>query len=508
MTWSYRPDADPTTPNVITSIIGGLIPTINRGWRGPYPMGPLWTNATAGCDGYNGSFLAINTGGTARVFFGANDTTGRIYEATGSATRTDRSRGGNYTASAFFSFCQLGDTTIAANKSDALQSSTTGAFADVTGSPPKAKLCVADANQVVLLNYNDGTDTPDGWWCSDVGSTTSWTPPSAASPSAVEARNGRLRDTGGAITAACNAPFGGVMAFKKSSFYVGSYTGQPLVRSWRKVSDKIGCRWSEACVNVGDRVYFVGDDVYEFDGSKPVSITEGIFNFMRVFLENRVALQYDYQNDILYLYYGDNYTTGFVGCFAYHARTREWGLSSILRAPVIVGGYYPCGVLNGTKNELGLVFSGAASAAAAASNYVWGSASNSVLTTEALGCYGLTSKTIPTDAALDISWTLSYQGDYSKMSTVQRVTPNIKNASSVAAVSNPTGYALAIVSSRYTPYGYATAGVTSVMNIHYRFDILANGHWHKATYNVDVSAASGNFEWFDQSVEYVQAGKA
>jgi hypothetical protein len=284
--WRYAPDLDPTTPDVITSISGVLIPTVRGGYRGPYSYGELWYEATTAQSGYAGSALCVNDAGGARLFLAADT---KIYECTGTVTRTDRSRGGSYTTATFFTFAQLGNTTVAGNKTDALQSATTGAFADTAGSPPKAKIVLSDANQIVLGNYNDGTDTPDGWWCSDVGTTATWTP--AASN---EAKNGRLRDSGGAITAGCNAPFGGVILFKKNAMYVGSYVGQPLVRQWRKVSDRVGCKWIEGCVNTGEKVYFAGDDVYEFDGSQIRSITSGIKKHLReavlTFMERVVLL--------------------------------------------------------------------------------------------------------------------------------------------------------------------------------------------------------------------------
>lgn len=510
--WKYAPDLDPTTPGIITNITGvGLIPTVRGGYRGTYDYREQWYN-DGSSTGFNGSFLGINSSGTGRLFVAADQTTGRIFEATSTGTRTDRSRAGNYTAAAWFTFCQLGDTVIAANKSDELQSATTGAFADVSGSPPKAKICVADENQVVLLNTNSGSDTPDGWACSDVGTTTTWT-----ATDANEARSGRLRDTGGAIVAGCNSPFGGVIAFKKNSMYVGTYVGLPKVRQWRKVSDRVGCRWIEACVNTGEAVYFAGDDVYEFDGSQVRSITDGIRNYIRKLVLNaeptRVALSYDAVNSLLYVHYNSGSTSFLDNSLVYNTKTGQWGVHNFQGATVnsvdLTG--KPVGFITATFDEIKNTLS--APNNNRANVYCWYSNQTSA-GWETVSFGGYINASPPSYASMSPStttWTTSYVGDYVKANTVTRVIPNIINTSTVPGAVQYAIFSLSVEGKQYTPYGPSMGTDTATMAADYRFHLMQMGHWFKATYTVNhltTPTSDSNFEWFDHTPEYTQAGKA
>lgn len=502
--WSYKPDLQRTTPNIITSM-SGLVPTSRGGWRPMYAAASTWTGGASGSTDvrYNGSFLAIKTDGSARLFLATSATgpVGKLWEVSGTNTLTDRSKGGNYTAggasfAAFFSFCQLGDVTIAANKSDALQSSSSGAFADVSGSPPKAKFCVADANQVVLLNYNNGTDTPDGWWCSDVGTSTTWTPASTN-----EAKNGRLRDKGGAITSACAFPTGGVIAFKPTSCYIGIYVGQPKVREWRTISPRIGCPYPEGAIQVEDVVYFVGDDVYRYDGARVVSVTEGVRNEMRytMSLYDRVALQYDDINGLLYVMFGNQTSANFSGYYALNVRTGEWGTGGFND---LIVGVVNCSLRDALMWKAGL----------ALSSLVWETDAASPSYIKNLSTL---STVIPKSATTnDITWTLSYLGDPYKATTVQSITPifthgssrSIQNSNGIPA--DVTAYTLAVTSHKFIPGGSQSSTKTATMNSSGRFDLLAQGNWHQATYTVELnSALTETFEWFDQVPEYVPAGK-
>lgn len=529
--WRYAPDLDPTTPDVITSITGALIPTVRYGYRFPYSYIEKWYEATVTQTGYNGYGVCTSDAGQTRLFQCSDNTTGRIYEVTGTGTRTDRSRAGNYTAGAWFTFAQLGNTTVAGNKSDALQSSTTGAFADVTGSPPKARVVLVDANQVVLLNYNDGTDTPDGWWCSDVGTTTSWTPPTSTSPSASEARNGRLRDAGGPITAGCNSPFGGILAYKNNSFYVGTYVGGQKVREWRLISARVGCKWIEGCVNTGEQVFFAGDDIYEFDGSQARSITfdAGIQKTIR---ENvcsqmaRVCLQFDAVNSLLYVWYGTTAAGAFNGCYVYNTKTRLWGnatgwatwTNTINTAGVTAAGTV-IGPTNMTRAEFVSVFGSAGSAAGSgvrANQYCFLVNGSSVLVS--FGNIGSLTSQIG-GSPTTISWTCSWVGDYYRASTLKSITANLTTTENGNPAANVNfSWSVTITAKQYTPYGNTTFGPTLKFTDSggvggaQKFSILAKGHWFQAAYSSAALDFTGTYnivpEWFGHTPEYQQASKA
>lgn len=502
--WSFRPDLDHTTPNIITAM-NGLVPTSRGGWRNvPAVNTALWTGGASGSTNvnYNGSFFARSSAGTNRIFLAANHSTpnGRIWEATGTNTLTDRSKGANYTNNAFFTFCQLGDTTIAANKSDALQSATTGAFADTAGSPPKAKICVSDANQVMLLNYNDGTDTPDGWWCSDVGTTATWTPAATN-----EAANGRLRDFGGPITAGCSAPFGGVLAFKKSVCYIGEYVGQPEIRRWRLLSPDIGCPWVEGCLPVGDVVYFAHyNGVYMTDGSRVVDVSRDVKQKMRTFsllTAPRVALKYDDHANVLYVYIGSSFSTNFTSYWALNLATGEWGTGTVYDALI--------GPINAPYKDILDFFSSVGGI-----NAMWKSDSYS----SPAYVKGLYASAGFDGAGVDYNasytWTLSYQGDAKQATTVQQIIPVIgsvsidPSATTYRVPADYTAFSVSVASYSYLPGGNTSGSATATMDGSGKFDLMTQGNWHQATYSVSMNnALSTGFEWFDQTAVFQAAGK-
>ena len=201
-----------------------------------------------------------------------------IYELTSTSAATDRSKGGGYSASTLtWTWTMFGNTCIAVNKEDNPQSSASGAFADLAGSPPKAQFVVSQLGFVMLLNYNDGTDTPDGWWCSQLENPTgSWTPSNST-----QAANGRLYDTPGPITAAC-ALRDSIVVFKADSIYVGDYIGDTtngIIWGWRLISDKIGCSAPHGVALLNDKLYFVHrSNVYEFDGAAARPIGMPVIN--------------------------------------------------------------------------------------------------------------------------------------------------------------------------------------------------------------------------------------
>ena len=227
-----------------------------------------------------------------------------IYELTSTSAASDRSKGGGYSASTVtWTWTMFGDTCIAVNKYDAPQSSASGAFADLAGSPPKAQIVVSQLGFVMLLNYNDGTDTPDGWWCSQLENPTgSWT-----ASNATQAANGRLYDTPGPITAGV-ALRDSIVAFKADSIYVGDYIGDTvngIIWGWRLISDKIGCSSVHGVALLNDKLYFIHrSNIYEFDGAtvRPIGMpvvntlvndlmtASGSMNYMQACVDQREGL--------------------------------------------------------------------------------------------------------------------------------------------------------------------------------------------------------------------------
>lgn len=200
------------------------------------------------------------TDGTARLFA---CTATKIYEVTSSAV-TDRSAGGGtYTTGTHWSCAQYGDATIYTNRAANVQQSSSGAFADLGGTPPKARYACAQSLAVILAAYNDGVNTyEDGIWTSDIGDHTTWTPASNN-----EASNFRLLQTPGAITGI--APFkGDFLAFKANSFYRVTYVGPPFIWKAVLIDDNVGAA-GPGCICVCDSsvVFFGLNGWHVYDGS-------------------------------------------------------------------------------------------------------------------------------------------------------------------------------------------------------------------------------------------------
>lgn len=298
----FAPDADPTTPGIFTDC-SNVVP-FEAGFRGA-PTGQP-TTAAALAAACNGAVVATRLDGTRRVFAG---TTTNLYELSGT-TWTSRTRtvGGAYTGGTDtrWSFCQFGDTTLAANLSDTIQGSSSGAFADIA-TAPKAKIIVSATNNfVVAFNTVDGTYgvSPDRWWCCAQANQNDWTP----SVSTL-ATTGRLVATEGQIQAAL--PLGNyVVAYKARGVYLGSFVGAPVVWQWDLIpGGEAGCVGQEAVCDIGGAHFIVGtDNFWFFDGTRPVPVGDGIvrqwfFNNSNATFRYRTKCVYDKQNKVVRIHY-------------------------------------------------------------------------------------------------------------------------------------------------------------------------------------------------------------
>lgn len=274
-----------------------------------------------------GAVVARLLDGSRRIFAG---TATKIWELVG-GTWTDRSSAA-YTGSTDvrWSYCVFGNTTIASNLADAMQSSAAGAFANVGGGAPKAKIVVSASNNfVIAFNTNDGTFgvSQDRWWCCAQGDQTNWTP----SVSTL-ATTGRLVGTEGEIVSAL--PLGDqVVAYKRRAIYIGSFAGAPVVWQWSVVpSAEVGAVGQESVCDIGGAHFIVGEDnFWLFDGVRPVQVGDGI---IRRWFINDLEPQYDYrtrcifdkQNNIVRIAYCRKGGNGAVnGSLVYHVGKRQWG---------------------------------------------------------------------------------------------------------------------------------------------------------------------------------------
>lgn len=320
----YAPDRDPTTPGVITDCVN-LIPSRKGMIGAPSANSAGYSALAAAC---RGAYSALKLDASVRVFAG---TAAAIFELSGgSATDRTRAVGGAYTLGTNDRWCfaQFGDTTLAASKTDTLQESTSGAFANISGGPKAACMDVT-ANFVMLGDYNDGSDTPDGWYCSGLNDHTIWTPAIAT-----QCANGRLRQSAGKIR--CIKAFGNqFVAYKDRSMFVGTYIGPPLIWDWQLVPGEIGAVSQKAVANIGTpedpKHIFMGyDDFYVFNGARPVPIgtdwvKETVFaQSLRARLFESIAL-HDSQKNLVYFWYAGVDSINPDRCVVYNYRMNRWG---------------------------------------------------------------------------------------------------------------------------------------------------------------------------------------
>jgi hypothetical protein len=329
----FAPDADPTTAGVLTDC-ANLIP-YEAGFVGAPSAVSVGVDALAAeC---RGCVVATKLDGTRRIFAGAQTA---LYELVGTSW-TDRSDTGAYTGSSEsrWCFCQFGDTTVASNLTDAMQSSASGAFAAISGAP-KANIVVSASNNfVVAFNTNDATygQSQDRWWCCAQNDQTDWTPAVST-----QATTGRLTSVEGAITAAL--PLGDyVIAYKARAIFQGVYAGPPVVWQWSLIpGGEAGAVGQEAvCDILGAHFIVGGDNFWLFDGTRPVPLGTGVVR--KWFLDNssptyryRTKVTYDRQRSLVQVSFPGQTSTG--ACdrrLVFHVATKRWGLDdAAVQAPL------------------------------------------------------------------------------------------------------------------------------------------------------------------------------
>lgn len=314
------PDADPATVGVLTACLNA-VPSI-RGMKGaPSPISAGMATLAGTCQG---AALATKLDGSNRLFAGTGKA---LYEASGS-TWSDVSRAATYTggSTAKWRFAQQEDVSLAANGSDTVQASASaGAFSCVAGAPVAA--IVETANKFVFAANLSSGSNKIAW--SALGDYTDWT-------ASVSTQSGStsLTDTPGGITALRR--FGStVMAFKKNSMYLGTYSGPPTIWEFDLVPGSAGAMSQESVVNIGTpenpKLVFIGeDDFYLFDGSKPVPIGTNrlrntVFNSLEQSRYYACAALHVKDESQVYFWYPTTDSPNPDSCVVYNYKTDKWG---------------------------------------------------------------------------------------------------------------------------------------------------------------------------------------
>lgn len=322
----FAPDLDPTTPGVVTSC-QGMLPTLVGMEASPSPVSAGFPALADEC---TGAFAVTLLDGSSR-FFAATATA--IYEGISSAW-TDQSRlvGGAYNAATSrWRGTQFGNVTILGTKLDTLQySNTSGAFANIAGAP-KANVIETVGDFVMVADYDDGTDTPNGIFWSGRGDYTDWTPAAAT-----ECGNLSLTSTPGSIRALRRLG-DNVVAYKGRSMYLGTFQPQ-ILWGFQEISGTVGAVSHEAVVPIVTKaggaahIFMASDDFYYFDGSRPVPIGSPVktwfFERLNDNFSDKVAALHDPVKSLIYWFYPS--TSSMDGslnaCIVYNYRADKWGV--------------------------------------------------------------------------------------------------------------------------------------------------------------------------------------
>jgi hypothetical protein len=328
----FAPDVEPSTPGIFTDCTN-IIP-YEAGFLGaPTGVAPAGVGvlATGDC---RGAGVMQKLDDTRRLIAGTQT---KLYELTGT-TWTDRSAGaGVYTGSvdSRWSLAQFGDTTLASNLIDAMQSSATGAFAAIAGAPKAQIIVSASNNFVIAFNTNDGTFgvQPDRWWCCAQNDQTSWTPSVATG-----ATTGRIIGLPGKITAAL--PLGDyVIAYKLRGLWLGSFVGSNNgAWNWTLVpgSGQSGVCGQDAVCDIGGTHFYCGDDdFWLFDGTRPVSIGAEIRNWFKANSSEtyryRTKCTFDRGRNVVWINYPSKTSTGLCdSTLVWHTGTKRWGRADVV----------------------------------------------------------------------------------------------------------------------------------------------------------------------------------
>lgn len=476
----YVPDADPATPGVLTDVTN-MVPSAKGMVGAPAPVS---TGIDALAAAAQGLVVVTKLDASRRTFAG---TVAGLYEA-GATSWTDRSKVGGYSigADGRWSFAQFGDITLAAAKSETLQYSTSGDFADVSGAP-KAKLIAVAGGFVMACDTNDGGfgDQSDRWWCSAYLDYSDWTPSTVT-----QSASGRLVDSPGPIYA-LKALGSGFVAYKKDSIFVGTYVSAPAIWDWQQVPGYAGTVSNSAVVNIGSAHAFCGmDDFYLMDGSRPVSIGAGIrewfFSNVNPSHMSKTQGAFDYQSGNIYWWYvpRSNPSGTLTEAVVYNIKTQKWGKYSLeveTVAEYISTGitYHGLGTAYATYDDLPTTLSYDSPYWTAANPVI------SVVKTDHI-VYTLSG------ASVSSSITTGVLGDDESFSTVTRVKPRF--------ITRPTSASIEVTYDNDFGTSFTTNQTVSLTNN--TFDFIQDARWHRFT-----ESFSGPVEIVGNDYSVVKSGK-
>lgn len=234
-----------------------------------------------------------------------------------------------------WNFTIYGNDFLACNGVDpVLVSNSGGPFGVLGGSPPVASIVTATDYSLFLIVANSNQ------WYSTVNDTL-WTPNIGT-----QTVTNSLTSTPGIITA-CKALRNGVMIYKNSSAFYGSFTGPPFFWAFSKVSAEHGTWCNGSVVSIGELHYLVGsDEFYMTDGYTmapiPNKLRRWFFNTVNQRRMGEIRGYYDHPHErIVWHFPSTAAATGVLDLVVHYSlKTGYWGIDS-LNVDCPVDGTFP-----------------------------------------------------------------------------------------------------------------------------------------------------------------------
>jgi len=183
---------------------------------------------------------------------------------------TDYSKVGGYSTGdgEVWEFIKWGEDVIGTNFADTPQTITAGGttFADLGGSPPKARHISVVRDFVVVGNTYDTTDgnVPNRVRWSGINNSATWTASSSTQSDAQD-----LQGNGGWVQKVVGGEYG--VVFQERSIWRMTYVGTPIVFQFDEVQPGRGTPAPNSVIQYGDVIFYLGIDGF-------YSLTNGIQN--------------------------------------------------------------------------------------------------------------------------------------------------------------------------------------------------------------------------------------
>jgi len=228
----------------------------------PFPLAVDYSNAAS--ENLNNVFAGrFNT--TTNVFAGGAT---KLFRLDGSTLNmSDVSKSGGYSNISKWRFSQFGDTIIAANNINKLQSFTLGSsttFNDLAVDAPVAKYVTTIRDFVVTANLDSGTSPNKVQW-SDINDETDWTAGGASQS------DFQIVSDGGNITGLTGGETGLVLL--ERAIVRMTYIGSPFFFQFDSIARGIGCVEGNSVTQYGGLTFFLGEEgFYACDGQTVTAI--------------------------------------------------------------------------------------------------------------------------------------------------------------------------------------------------------------------------------------------